>query len=197
MTSPIDLTTVATVKALLGVTVTDSDTLFQTLITACSQAICNYCGRATFLEATYNEIYDGTGRDWMLLRQWPVQAITSITYGATVITNAATGLPLNSGYLLEAPLPSGGEQRLILYGYCFPRGRGNVTVNYTAGYPTVPTDAAQAAAEMVGEAFERRKRFGQNSKTLGGQETVSFSTKDINDTIRMMLDTYRRKTPVF
>ena len=196
-TNPIDLTTVAAVKALLGITSSDSDALFQTLITACSQMVCNYCGRSSFLTQAFTEIYDGTGRDWMLLRQWPVQSITSISYDATVITSQASGTPPNNGYILENPLPSGGEQRVMVYGYWFPRGRSNITVAYQAGYSAVPFDAAQACAEIVGEAFNRRKRLGENSKTLAGQEVISFSTANLSAPVKLMLDTYRRKTPVW
>jgi hypothetical protein len=68
-------------------------------------------------------------------------------------------------------------------------------VTYTAGYDTPPADIAQAAVELVGEAFRRRDRIGISSKTLGGQEVVAFSLKDMNDTAKALLSSYQVLAP--
>ena len=198
MTSPAayDLTTIANVKALLGTSAPSSDTVLQSLVTASSQMILNWCGRGTFLTSTVTDWYDGSGKDWMLLRQWPVQSITSIFFDTTTITSPATGLPLNNGYLLEPILPAGGHQRLTLFGYCFPRGRSNVQVVYTAGYSTVPTDVAQVCNEVVIEAFNRSKRLGITSQTVGGEQTTAYMQKDVNAWCASALSSYKRLIPL-
>ncbi len=68
-------------------------------------------------------------------------------------------------------------------------------VSYTAGYATPPADISQAAAELVGEAFRRRDRIGLSSKSLGGQEVVAFSLKDMNDTAKALLASYQVLAP--
>ncbi len=86
------------------------------------------------------------------------------------------------------------DRLLKLIGDRFPLGLP-VVVTYTAGYATAPPDLAQAAIELVGEAFRRRDRIGQSSKSLGGQEVVGFSLKDMNDTIRALLSPYQVLAP--
>ena len=194
--SPIDLTTLAQVRSLLGITNNSSDDQLQALITGASQGICNYTGRPSFAAAALTDLYDGNGRDWMLLRQWPVQSVTSISYDTTTITAQATGSPLNNGYYLEPILPAGGHQRLSLFGYCFPRGRSNVFITYTAGYNAIPADVAQVCEEMVCEAYARIQRRGQTSITLAGQQTAAYSQSAINATCAMYLSSYRRVLPI-
>ena len=59
-----------------------------------------------------------------------------------------------------------------------------MVVSYTAGYATVPAGVQQAVTELVGEAFRRRDRIGQTSKSLGGQETTSFLAAEMNATVK-------------
>jgi hypothetical protein len=180
-----DLTTLADVKAWLPdmAAVATSDALIGQLITAASRFVCNYTGRPSFDVTDYTEDYDSHGHSVLLLRQWPVVSVTSITHAAT---------PITADYHLEPPLPGGGNQRLSL-AHAFPRGR--ITIAYSAGYAAVPADIAQAAIELVGERFKTRDRIGQTSKTLGGQETTAFSTAAMNPTVMALLTPYRRVIP--
>lgn len=63
-------------------------------------------------------------------------------------------------------------------------------------YSYVPGDIEQAVWEMVGERYKYRDRIGVNSKALGGQETVSFSTSSMTLYIRELLNPYKRVVPV-
>ncbi len=192
-----DLTTLADVKAWLPdmAAVTASDGVLTSLITAASRFVCNYTGRSLFDVLSYSEDYDGNGASFLLLRQWPAMAITSLACDGQPVAAAVPGVSPFSGYHLEPPLAAGGHQRLTLYGGVLPRGRSNVTVSYAAGYDAIPADVAQATIELVGERFRTRDRIGQTSKTLGGQETTAFSVKDMNDTIQALLAPHRRLIP--
>lgn len=192
-----DLCQLSDVQAWLGVTAPTAPqtAILGRMITAASALVCNYCGRGPngFQAQAYTDTYDGYGKPWMLLRQWPVSAVTSIGLmdcgTVTTITDATK-------FTLEQPIPAGGNQRLTLLGYySFPRGRGNVTITYTAGYAIVPFDVAQATIEIVGEAYRRKDRIGQVSTTLNQQSTVSFSQADMNASIKTMLTPYRRLVP--
>jgi hypothetical protein len=46
-------------------------------------------------------------------------------------------------------------------------------------YSSVPSDIEQACCELVSERFKYKGRIGMVSKSLNGQESVSFSQKDI------------------
>jgi hypothetical protein len=73
------LTTLEAVKEYLKIPVgtTVDDLKLEDLINSCSTAIENYCGRK-LKEQDFEEEYDGTGKKYILLEQYPVKSITSI-----------------------------------------------------------------------------------------------------------------------
>ena len=181
-----DLTDLDTVKSWLGLTTTGSDTLISSLITAVSAFIPAYLGRQ-ILQADYVETYRGNGQCVLLLRNFPITAVASVAFAGQTLATVADPVALTSGLLFD-------DRTLTLIGYRFPIGLP-VVVSYTAGYATTPPDVAQATVELVGEAFRRRDRIGVSSKTLGGQEVVAFSLKDMNDTARALLASYQVLAP--
>ena len=181
-----DLTDLPTVKAWLGVTTTNFDTQLGGLITAVSSFVGAYLGRQ-LLSASYQETYRGNGQSVLLLRNFPITAVASVAFAGQTVTAAADPVALTSGILFD-------DRSLRLIGYRFPVGL-LVLVSYTAGYATTPADVAQAAVELVGEAFRRRDRIGLSSKSLGGQEVVAFAQKDMNDTVKTLLAPYQVLAP--
>ena len=181
-----DLTDLTTVKSWLGISGTTTDTLISGLITAVSTFIPSYLGRQV-LSASYVETYRGNGQSELLLRNFPITAVASVAFAGQTLTAAADPVTLTSGILFD-------DRVLALIGHRFPLALP-VVVAYTAGYATTPPDIAQAAIELTGEAFRRRDRIGLNSKSLGGQEVVAFSLKDMNDTIRALLAPYQVLAP--
>ena len=181
-----DLTDLATVKAWLGVTATTYDAQLSGLVTAVSSFVTGYLGRQ-LLSASYVETCRGNGQRAMVLRNFPITAVASVAFAGQTIAAAADPVALTSGILFD-------DRQLQLVGYRFPIGLP-VVVSYTAGYATTPPDVGQAAVELVGEAFRRRDRIGLASKSLGGQEVVAFSLKDMNDTVRALLAPYQVLAP--
>jgi hypothetical protein len=181
-----DLTDLATVKSWLGVTTSATDGLIATLITAVSAFIPNYLGRQV-LSASYVETYRGNGQHELLLRNFPITAVASVAFAGQTITAPADPVALTSGLLFD-------DRTLTLIGQRFPVGLP-IVVSYAAGYSAAPADISQAAAELVGEAFRRRDRIGLSSKSLGGQEVVAFSLKDMNDTAKALLASYQVLAP--
>ena len=184
-----DLTSLANLKAWLGVPsdAGPSDTLLARLITSASAMVVDYLGREV-LTAVYTEVYDGTGAGWMMLRQAPIVSVQSVSFAGRTVTTAADPVSGTPGYLFDGA-------RLSLVGEVFPY-RSRVVVSYTAGYAAAPPVVEQAVIELAGEAFRRRERIGQTSKTLGGQETTAFSPVDMNATIKTMLAPYKALAPV-
>lgn len=74
--------------------------------------------------------------------------------------------------------------------YDFTSADAGATVRVNYGY--VPADVEQAAIEWVADRYMARTRIGQASKTLGGQETVSFIVKPMPEVVSRLLQPYRR-----
>ncbi|HTJ02203.1 MAG TPA: head-tail connector protein [Methylovirgula sp.] len=271
MPSPYDLTDLADLKAWLDVQSDDDDAVLASLITQLSRAILSRCDRASILPTLHEETRDGGDEDAIVLRQWPVTAIQSLTINGSVIRAASALVPGGArtpGYVLEAPgrAPPGRMQKLSLRGLRFLPGAQNVSVAYQAGYQIcgeaalvplsapytvvaqapygawasdcsvayangvmmmpvaanpaagqyvvqggtyqfaaadadravvldygyVPADLAFCALDWAAELYAYRDRIGLRSKSLGGQESVSFIVKDIPDFVESALQPYRR-----
>jgi hypothetical protein len=55
---------------------------------------------------------------------------------------------------------------------------------------------AQACIELVALRYRERTRIGEVSKSMGGAETVSYSQKDMTDSIKTLIQQYRLVAPV-
>ncbi len=128
------LTTLNTVKAWLNVNTTTDDLLLTRLITQISGATLNYLARPAITQETYTELRDGVGNNRLVLRNWPVISITSLTVGSQTIPQATT--LTSSGYTLATwdGTSAGLPQEITLRGYQFCRGRSNIQIVYQAGY---------------------------------------------------------------
>lgn len=78
--------------------------------------------------------------------------------------------------------------------YTFAVADAGKVVTITNSY--CPFDVSQAATELVAEWLKRKDRIGLLSKSLGGQETITFSTQDMSGPILSILNTYRNVVPV-
>jgi hypothetical protein len=90
--------------------------------------------------------------------------------------------------------PGPGQYTVANGAYTFNAANTGVPVLITYSY--VPADVVQAATEIVGERYRYLDRIGQTSKSLGGQETVSFSKESLSEFIRELLNPYKSVTPV-
>lgn len=181
-----DLTALADVKAWLFTQTTPpatDDALLERLISAASQFIQTWCNR-DFASQSYTEAWDGTGGRRMMFPNYPVTAVSSVAVsGITMPRGSIT----SAGYYFTSTA-------LILNGYGFERGFANIEVAYTAGYPTIPPELAQACIELVGVRYRERDRIGMSSKAVGG-ETTSFSLKDMPASVSTILNNYRKVIP--
>jgi hypothetical protein len=139
MPSPNDLTTLASLKAWLGITSTNDDALLSSLITHVSSAILNDLGRGTILPTIYNEVHDGGGERSIVLRQWPACQLLDVSVDGVPIAigpNRSPSAPRALTAILDAPdpAPPGRMQRVSLLGGLYPNGDQNIAVTYRAGY---------------------------------------------------------------
>lgn len=105
---------------------------------------------------------------------------------------ADQGVTYANGTLLTyvAGSPSQGQYSISGGNYYFAAADAGTSVQITYSY--IPADIEHACMEMVGERYRYKNRIGEVSKSLGGQETIAFSQKDMPDFIRMLLQPYRR-----
>lgn len=180
-----DLTTLENLKGWLGITTTDDDTLLTRLIGSASEFIQTWLNRS-FASQAYNEARDGTGTNRLVFGDYPVTAVSSVVVnGLAIPLSAGFGQP---GYNFDSI-------RLMLTGYVFSRGTGNVLISYTAGFPETPKEIEQACIELISLRYKERDRIGHQSKSLAG-ETVTFFIKDMPDSVRTVLNNYRKVVPL-
>jgi hypothetical protein len=206
MAAFIDLTTLADVRTWLQTTSTTlpntDDLLLSRLITAASEYIQTWLNR-NITSTDYEEVRDGTGGQQFVFANFPVTAVASVIIAGqsippvpppsppappTPVTVGWYGGP--AGYLFS-------PTKLVIIGYAVPRWPLCVQLQYTAGYPTVPFDLAQACIELVATRYRaERDHPGVISTVMQPQTTVSYSQKDMNAHIRSILQKYRAVAPV-
>lgn len=170
---PADFTTVANLKAWIGLESSDDDALLQRLITSQSKLIVAWLFRP-ILSASYTDTFQATGNQTLCLHVTPVQAIASVTVdGQTVaIANDDVSIWRQDG----SPW------------------YGAVAVSYTGGYSKVPPDIEQACIELCALRYSERGRIGHQSKAIGA-ETVTYYIRAFPDSVSNLLNQYKRVVP--
>ncbi len=206
-----DLTTVANVKASMpNFSGTDADPLLQRYVTAASAFFQQRTGRDLIQQSYPGEVRDGTGTARLVLAQYPVVSVASVTEdGLPVLPRAQMG---DGGWVLKKPSGFGlvnGMGSLVRDGAKWSRaGLMNVTIAYTAGWigpgqnlgaSQIPSELEQAIIEMVVLKFRERDRIGQKSLTIavaGGHETTVFSDTDLTPYGKTILSEYSTRVPL-
>jgi hypothetical protein len=205
-----DLMTLADVKAWLqtgqsAFPATD-DALLTRLITAASQFIQTWLNRQ-IASQDWIEIRDGIGSALgpydvrYQFAAFPVSAVSLVVVDGLRIPPVPASLPAQpdvavvstfatqAGYLFT-------PTQLVIRGYVVPRKAGCVTLQYTAGYAVTPPELAQACIELVALRYRERSRIGEVARAIGGGETVSYSQKDMSDSIKTLIQQYRIVAPI-
>jgi hypothetical protein len=145
--SPYDLTTLAALKAWLGLpsNAGPNDATLTALITAASRTVYAVLGRPGLLPQPYTETLDLETRR-VYLRQWPALQVNSVLWrGIVVPPDLSADLDASVGYALQPgdTAPPGRPQAIDLFGDCYRPGRQSLVVSYRAGY------AVQGEAQTV------------------------------------------------
>jgi hypothetical protein len=170
-----DLTNLNNAKDWMGLTASGDDALLTRLITAVSVGIQSWLNR-TLASASYTETRNGTGTKRLVLSNYPVSAVASVTVDGVAVPSY--------NFVFD-------QYGIELAGDVFPRGTGNVVVAYTAGYTEVPADIEQACIELVQLKYKRRLNPDVDSKTQGG-ETITFASSEMPKSVKDALAQYKR-----
>ena len=161
------------------------DATLARLITSCSTLFESISDRS-FHSGAHTYMRNGHGGTSLPLPETPVTAVSTLTIdGYSIAARPAVG---GMGYVLVD------DVLMLDGGYRFNKGIANVSVTYTAGYATIPSDLEQACVETVASWYRRSTRVDENSKSIQG-EVVSFSTAEIPKPARLILDLYSRPWP--
>jgi len=182
-----DLTNLSAVKRWLNISSDNDDALLTDLVTQVSSFVENTIQRKV-LTTTHVETYRGTGGSRFLLRNWPVQSVTSVEWGETRIDTVVDAIGNASGVATDG-------RSVILVGSRTPYDRP-VRVTYVAGYDSVPADLMLAVTELVGEAYSARTHIGQTSHASSGTTTVAFSREAMHQAVLARLNNYMLAAPL-
>ena len=194
---------IATLKTLLGVTDTISDAFLALKIPQASTTAQNYCNNPFVVETVQDQVFPA--RDswpWTIsqrmaplqLSRWPVISMTSVieTTGTTTET-----LVLGTDYLADLNL--GQWTRLNQWGKPRPWGSEPITIQYSAGYATVPFDVVDAVADLIKGAWfaQTRDPMIRSQNVAGVYEAAYFFATgpggegDLPVNVKAKLDRYR------
>ena len=181
-------------KAYAGIISTSDDVRLQVIIDAVNLSVDKYIGRTVEKTEYENEIYDGTGTDALILKNFPVTEITEISIYDIVIDERDDTKHFGFGWFTKN-LDNG----IVYYTNCWPNGRGIIKVSYTAGYDPIPADLTFATLQMA--LFYRNvgKKSGLSNEWLGSYNvSLMNSLSQMNGELtipdiafKMVFDQYR------
>lgn len=195
-----DLTSAATLKTYLNLTITTHDTLLADLIekaTAFSENFTNrklkardysYVSTADAYDAD-NAVIDGNNRDMIRAPQYPIVSLTTLRIDTMEIDERSS--VFETGYVLDKAAGI-----IHLAGYLFTKGLRNIELVYNAGFSTIPEDLEQACIEQAAWMFQESKAggamLGVTGKTLP-DGTLTFTTRDLLPRVRSVLEKYKKR----
>lgn len=120
----------------------------------------------------------------------PFQLTAFAPYGPWASDLGAVYAETGAAFSPVAIAPAAGQYSVSGGLYSFSAADAGQAVSLSYGY--VPQDIAQAALELAAERFRAAERIGLKSKSVGGQETISYDTSAISAPILAMLQPYKR-----
>lgn len=206
------LTTLARLKAYLdlGTTTAAQDAVLESIINSASDFIENYTGRTFKQTAHSNELYDGHGKQTLLLRNYPVAKSPAVDLdrrNSVENENDWTDIDADQ-YFVDY------DEGIISYpvtsrtgdGPKFDYGSKRYRVSYTAGYllpqdggyteggaTSLPNDIEYACWKLSGLAWNQRRGDANVESERIGIYSVKYTQAAWEDPdIKAILDKYTR-----
>lgn len=160
------LTTIDKVKEVLGETTDKDDLRLTSCLTRASAIIEGATGR-TFASTVYTaEIYDGTGRPYLQLRNFPVITLSTVLEGGNALT-IGTSYTSGTDIVMEAEI--GRLHRLFSIFFGYPK---YYSVTYTAGYAAIPEDIIEVAVQLTLLMLKEKERAGILQHSTGAAQST-------------------------
>ena len=177
------LTLLTTAKDHLNIpdATTTYDAQIERLINVASNLIAKKCNRI-LVDTTHTDEFDGRSSNRILLREYPVQSITSIAIDSNSVFPASSIIASDEYAIVDKETTV-----LRLNGGIFPKGYRNIQIVYVAGLGVVntglqtntyPPDLEYAALDYVLWLYDMNndRRIGRTSKSKGG-ESVEYEER--------------------
>lgn len=172
----------------------DEGIILDALVDEISAAVEDYCGRK-FESATFTQDYNGSGTRNLMLQQFPIVSVTTVTRtkadaANTEVTVVKTeyNVHKDAGILQMHPVNYSDSAVWL-------KGDMNYEIVYVAGYASgsMPKAIIGACKIWIAVIFEKAKHnlFAVQSTTLG-EETINFSTEAIPPPVKLMLKNWRK-----
>jgi len=176
------------VKSSLGFTTDEHQAAAEFLIDAVSATANRISGRKLKARDYTDLRLDGSGRDTIILPEYPIVSLTGIYVDRSRTFGDDTAL---ASTIYQILADSG---MVRLYSGVFPSGAGNVKLVGRLGYETVPEDLELAVVECVG--YNRRRlesgTTGMRQESMEGAVTAQYEL-GLPLSVREVFEDYRNK----
>jgi len=119
---------------------------------------------------------------------------TTVTPVFTWFSDSGVTYANGTALTAVASAPTTGQYAVSNGVYVFAAGDVGAQVLISYGY--VPPDLEACVIELVGEKYRAMDRIGIITKTLGGQEVITYSQADMGKAIKLYLMQYSRVAPI-
>ena len=171
------------------------DTSLSLGISVASVLFQKHCNRLFFSQA-YTATMDGDGSQTLILPQYPVTALTSVT----LIASDGTETPYDNTYFRFKT--NGIVRWAPATAYMFPYGFQNVQVQYTAGFATLPAPVEEAMCNMIVFLLDMQTVDTHLQSERLGEYAATYMTKSSGesdgwpDIVTTLLAKYRLRVVV-
>ena len=180
------------------------DKQLERLINSVSTTVQNYTGRK-FIADTYTEYYKGTGRQRLVLNQYPINKITSVKVDSAALTAGTDYVTSDSTYLDRGIVFK--SNGWTWYGYEMglvgelTAPVDNIEVIYSAGYTlspessrNLPWDVEDAVISMVSTLHNEQSNSNAGLKRLSqGDLTYEWKTDSLIQQYASVFDAYKKR----
>lgn len=172
-------------------------------INSVSSMVSKYCNR-NFIADTYSEFYKGSGRQRLVLNQYPINKITSVKIDSAALTAGTDYVTSDQTYLDQGIVFK--NDGWTWYGYLIglvgelTAPVDNIEVVYSAGYTlepeasrTLPFDLEDAVISMVADLYGEQQDGTVGLKQLTqGRLTYVWSNEQLIQQYASVLNAYKK-----